>query len=382
MRIRSRFCADLLLVGFVAAFSLTPLQAQSTESSLKGAAIQQRLPKRLVADYTYGSKYAIPPYDIAQIPFHKLTHINYASIPWGPDGSLQIPSGFMNPELISRAHAAGVQVLLLTGGDFAAAENDPHVLDAVIANLQNFVTANDYDGLDIDWEFPQNATDEHFFNTLMTRLRAALPSPRYTLSIDVAPWNTPFYGVKQLREKINYFNLMVYDCAGPWTSVGHFNSPIFWDNRDPQPSECQPGGSDQQTIDMFLKLVPPLQINMGTPFYGYLYPDINQLFGACPTGSCSTTFAQTYGKNIKQLINQQGWTRHYDSVAMVPYLLKDDGSPGFITYDDADSTYVRVWYSDWTRGVGGTFMWALDEDYDGHSQDLLDAMYRATIKGK
>jgi hypothetical protein len=23
-------------------------------------------------------------------------------------------------------------------------------------------------------------------------------------------------------------------------------------------------------------------------------------------------------------------------------------------------------------------MWSLDEDYDGHSQDLLDAMYEAT----
>ena len=33
------------------------------------------------------------------------------------------------------------------------------------------------------------------------------------------------------------------------------------------------------------------------------------------------------------------------------------------------------------RGLGGTFMWALDQDYDGHSQDLLDAMYKAS-RGK
>lgn len=378
----SRIRANLVLVGLVATFALAPLQAQSTGSSPAAAPIRQRLPKRLVADYTSGSKYLNPPYDVAQIPFHKLTHINHAGVPWGPDGTLQVPSGFVEPDLISKAHAAGVQVLLLTGGDFAAAENDPKVLDAVVANLQRFVTENNYDGIDVDWEFPQNATDEHFFNKLMTRLRAVFPSPRYTLSLDVAPWNTPYYGVRQLREKVDYFNLMVYDCAGPWTSVGHFNSPIFWDHRDPQPAECQPGGSDQQTIDMFLKLVPPLQINIGTPFYGYLYPDINQLFGACPTGSCSSTTSVNYGPDVKQLINQQGWTRHYDPVAMVPYLLRNDGSPGFITYDDADSTYVRVWYSDWTRGAGGTFMWALDADYDGHSQDLLDAMYRATIQKK
>ena len=59
---------------------------------------------------------------------------------------------------------------------------------------------------------------------------------------------------------------------------------------------------------------------------------------------------------------------------------KTDGTDGYITYDDAVSTYLRVWYSDWKRGLGGTFMWSLDADYDGHSQDLLDAMYAATVR--
>jgi hypothetical protein len=26
-------------------------------------------------------------------------------------------------------------------------------------------------------------------------------------------------------------------------------------------------------------------------------------------------------------------------------------------------------------------MWSLDADYDGHSQDLLDAMYEASLSG-
>ena len=63
----------------------------------------------------------------------------------------------------------------------------------------------------------------------------------------------------------------------------------------------------------------------------------------------------------------------------VPYMLRQDGSPGYITYDDEFSTYYRVWYSVWQRELGGSFMWSLDADYDGHSQDLLDAMYSATV---
>ena len=62
-------------------------------------------------------------------------------------------------------------------------------------------------------------------------------------------------------------------------------------------------------------------------------------------------------------------------------MLKIDGRDGYITYDDPVSTYLRVSYSDWDRGMGGTFMWSLDADYDGHSQDLMDAMYSASLGG-
>jgi len=41
-----------------------------------------------------------------------------------------------------------------------------------------------------------------------------------------------------------------------------------------------------------------------------------------------------------------------------------------------------VWYADWQRGLGGTFMWSLDADYDGHSQDLMDAMYNASLSAR
>ena len=348
-----------------------------------------RLPKRIVADYTSGAKFLNPPYSVEQIPFRKLTHIIHAGIPWNSDGSLYIENGFVQADLIRKAHAHGVKVMLLTGGDFGAIEARPQVFATVLANLKAFVTENDYDGIDIDWEFPSNSTDRAFFVTLMTRLRETFPSPRYTLSADLAPGNREFYALNKLKTQVDFFNLMVYDCAGPWTSIGHLNSPIFWDKKDPLPDECEPGASDQQAAELYLKNVPAEQINLGTPFYGYYYTNAPGLFGACPNapftpdGFCDDAVqTMNYGPNIKQLINKQGWEQHYDPVALVPYLVRRDGSPGFITYDDAFSTYARVHYADWDLGLGGTFMWSLDADYDGHSQDLLNAMYQATIDGR
>ena len=348
-------------------------------------ALANHLPKRIVGDYGYWSKSQTPPYSHAQIPYKMLTHINHAGMSFKEDGALVVPDGFLEPELNDEAHAHGLKVLLLLGGNFTGLESSGAV-SVLVDNIAAFEEQYHYDGVDMDWEYPATTGDREFFVELMDKLRKS--NPGYTLSIDVAPWGGYGYDLKKLQLSTDYFNIMMYDCAGPWTAHGQLNSPIFWDHHDPAPYECQPGGSAQEAADIFLKAVPPLQLNMGTPFYGYFYTNINQLFGLCPNaaytadGECDNTVRTlNYGTGIKQKIDRDGWYTTYDSIAYVPYMLRTDGDNGYITYDDAFSTAFRVWYSDWDRGLGGTFMWSLDADYDGHSQDLLGAMYTATVTG-
>jgi chitinase len=374
MRLRSWF----LLLGCVT-------MAASIQNAPAQDALPNHLPKRIVADYGYWSKYQTPPYSHAQIPYQMLTHINHAGPSFDASGTLSIPDGFIEPELNEEAHARGVKVLLLLGGDFNGLETSG-ALQTLVDNIKAFEKEYHYDGVDMDWEYPATTQDRKFFVTLMEALRKS--NPDYTLSIDVAPWGGYGYDLKYLQLSTDYFNVMMYDCAGPWTAHGQLNSPIFWDPHDPAPYECQPGGSAQEAANIFLKGLPASQINMGTPFYGYHYTNINQLFGLCPNAAytadeeCDNTVKTVnYGPDVKHRINKEGWYTQYDPIAYVPYMLKKNGDDGYITYDDAFSTYFRVWYSDWDRGLGGTFMWSLDADYDGHSQDLMNAMYAATVTG-
>ena len=112
------------------------------------------------------------------------------------------------------------------------APTNPEVLKPLVANLKKFVEDHQYDGLDLDWEYPTTDADTAELLTFMTALRKALPSPRYLLSIDAAPWTEPSYDVPHLKKVIDWFNIMTYDCAGPWTAHAQLNSPIFWDSRN------------------------------------------------------------------------------------------------------------------------------------------------------
>ena len=363
------------------------LSASAAAFILAGLAHGQGLQgKRLVGDYGYWSRTQTPPYSSAQIPFRKLTHINHDGVTFNADGSLTVPKGFLEPELLLKAHAAGVKVLLLLSGDFTALEALPNagstssILAILLQNLQAFITSNCYDGLDIDWEYPSTSADVQAFHDLMAGLRQTFPSPTYQLSADVPPWggSYDFSGVEPI---LDFFNVMMYDCAGPWTDDGQLNSAIFLDPRNPQFYECNPGGSVAEATDIFLSEVniPPAKLNMGTPFYGYLYTNVTELYGPCNPCNGQTVLSAAYGTFLKQRINQNGWQTFYDMYSLVPYMLRTDGQPGYITYDDTFSTYTRIWYSVWQRGLGGSFMWSIDQDYDGHSQDLLVAMYQATL---
>lgn len=382
MKPHPRFFAGLalcLLGSLILALGARPARAQTVGGD-RELDPHQPLPKRLVADYGYWSRSNNPPYTSAQIPFSKITQVNHAgvSVSNKADGTLVVPHGFLEPRLLTRAHAAGVRVLLLVGGDptvFSTIAASSTLRETLAANLSSFITEKGYDGVDIDWEYP-NAPDRDHLVKLMGDIRHLLPSPRYVISLDVPPWGGPGWGFPQLQRTVDAFNIMTYDYAGPWTDDGQINSPIFPDPKNPDPQ-----GSVKQALDALLKHLPASQISIGSPFYGYWYKNVKKLWGACKPCDDTTVLYEPYAPFMKDRVNQRGWVEYYEMVSGAPYLLRADGKRGFITFDDPASTYLRTWYSVWYRGVGGMFIWSVDQDYDGHAQELLDAMYDAIVEG-
>jgi chitinase len=187
---------------------------------------------------------------------------------------------------------------------------------------------------------------------------------------------------------------MTYDFHGPWTNHAGHNSPLILSPYDPGQE-----GSLRTSMDLFeyRYKVPLEKLNIGTAFYGYEFDTAKALWATCGHGCSTQTYSWNYGTYIKQRVNALGWLRHYDPIAEEPYLLRGMTSPifesvedlpvwnvaaGFITYDDPASTARKVKYVIGDRDLGGVFMWDLSADYDGSSQDLLDAMYGEFVKVK
>jgi chitinase len=347
------------------------LCAQASNSSIAN-------PKRLVAYYLYQDQTRVPGYTANQIPFKKLTHLIHVATVVDPSGSgaIQISPNAIEPRLILKAHSDRVSVLVCVQGSAAAFSKvaaDSEARARFAKDLKEFLLKYGYDGVDIDWEVPQGQADVANDVLLMQALRDALPAPRYLLSMATPsePGHWGEYDFAHLTPIVDFYNVMTYDFHGPWTNHAGHNSPLFSNENDPGHD-----GSIDDSVNLYLnKLgVPPEKINLGTAFYGYEFP-VGQLHGSC---NCEkSTSSRDYGTYIKPRIGKDGWVESLDPVAMAPYLVRTNSAPGFITYDDPDSTARKVVYALEVRNLGGVFMWELSEDYDGKKQDLFDCMYRA-----
>jgi chitinase len=365
----------LASVLFCLTLSALPVSAQRAPSQAK----------RLLGYYTAWSKYNTPPYAADQIPYSKLTHIAHAFVllTAKADGTIEIPSGTIEPALIQKAHAAGVKVLIsIGGGDGIQGPRFNHMAasetsrQAFVQNVRRFLIKYGYDGVDVDWEVP-NAPDRANCTTLMQELRNGLPSP-WLISMatpsDPRSWGQGF-DIPALAPLLDFINVMTYDFYGTWSSSTGHVSPLLQDPADPDQA-----GSVKTSMDLYANQfgVPLARLNIGTPFYGYEFDGTDQLWAQCSTCVNSSWSFVPY---IKNLVNKQGWTRNFDNSARAPYLtnpsIQGTNVPGFITYDDEISTARKTRYVIQQRGFGGVFMWELSGDYDGQGQDLLRAMYEA-----
>lgn len=310
------------------------------------------------------------------IPFENVTHLAHAFI-W-PDtaGNLQYESYFLPSNPSVAAHAAGVKVLVAIGG-YTRSTAFPTVAASATAranfiqNVTQFVLANGYDGVDLDWEFPQNSTDRGNLNTLVRELRQHWQANGHDLLLTMAVNPNPYYGqwidFATLSAYVDWFGAMTYDYHGGWSAHTGHNAPLWSDARDPDAA-----GSVHSSIAGYLMGQRGLsgdKIVAGIPFYGRVF-----------NGATAPYSGYTWVSDIayRDVLARSGDQALWDATAAVPYRSNTTANQ-FITYDDEQSVTLKARYA-LDQQLRGAMIWEISHDRLGNGTHPLLAAVAAELR--
>ena len=190
------------------------------------------------------------------IEFDKLTQVNFSFAFPGSTGNVRIAESGKLEALVELAHAKNVKVYLAVGGwDIGDGGGNDQAFEAMAKdakNRQRFVSSllfqiKDYnlDGIDIDWEYPD---DQESFLLLMTELYPALKAKGKGLSVAAAGEGVHGDGINaESFQYMDYLNIMAYDGPTPHSSYEYAVKCLdYWSGRG-----C-----------------PKEKLILGLPFYG------------------------------------------------------------------------------------------------------------------
>uniref|UniRef100_A0A6P7GU94 Probable chitinase 10 n=1 Tax=Diabrotica virgifera virgifera TaxID=50390 RepID=A0A6P7GU94_DIAVI len=242
-------------------------------------------------------------FDVSDIDPHLCTHVNFAFVELYEDGSLYIVDpwesndrnnggyyeGFKQLKNLKNTNP-GLKILLSLGGwnegskNFSIVAADQSKRERLARECLALIEEYDYDGIDIDWEYPtlregSHPSDKVKYTSVIfiiinegygINTRFLHPWPKlsclYFLNLFVEPYTIP--ELVEFRY-LDMINVMAYDYHGAFDNlVGHV-SPLHASSKD-----YQHGRNATYTVvsmaDQYwlYKNADPSKINLGLPTYG------------------------------------------------------------------------------------------------------------------
>ena len=154
--------------------------------------------------------------------------------------------------------------------------NDPEHRKRFVKTAVEFLTTFDFDGLDMDWEYPANRLgkpyDQQNYITLLRELKEAFEPHGFLLTAALSPGKPTIdsaYGklVPQLNELLDWANVMTYDYHGGWEDILGHNAPLY--RRPDEQDDIHKWFTVNYTVHYYLELgLKKENMVMGVPFYG------------------------------------------------------------------------------------------------------------------
>ncbi|XP_029640998.1 chitinase-3-like protein 1 [Octopus sinensis] len=271
-------------------------------------------------------------------------------------------------------------VTLLSVGGEAAENRHFEMVSATVENRTKFtdniityVRRYNFDGIDIDWEYPNSFT-RHNFTLLLKTLRDSIEkevekSKRNKLVLSAAVGVgkqriTNGYEVDKVSKYVDFLNVMAYDFHGSWNKITGFKSPLYARKND---LRYEKELSQEWSIEYWIKLgAPKNKLVLGMTAAGNTYTLKNATkhgLGA-PVEKAGEKGPYTKQEGflsyyeICNKLNKDNYTYEWDDIQTVPFAYKGDQWIGF---DDYRSIQLKTkWLI--SQQLAGAMLWSLDLD--------------------
>ncbi len=319
---------------------------------------------------------AMPP---AQVDFSALTHIIYfhtdvdvnvapyflpvvsaaesTRIEWSnsSQGCARTSGESYQAELLRRGHAANVKVLLCVGGIYGAGAtrmgqiaSDSVKTQTWANSLIAYLIRKGFDGIDLDWEFPQNQTDYMRMLRILRRGLDSMPARGVFTAAVYGDANSSAYDYPNLKYYLDQVNCMTYDMWNNQNTVW-LNSPLGKAAGSPSAWRTWRASS---ALSWAKKGVPKNILANGIPFYSWKFTGVTAL-GQPLAGYNYGEFSDAANALAG------GGTYHWDDSAKAPWVtITNGGVNTLITYDDTNSVKYKVQRTK-DDGIGGVMIYGL-----------------------
>lgn len=262
---------------------------------------------------------------------------------------------------------------------------DPSKRKMFIESSIKLLKAHDFDGLDLDWEYPtqRGGKPEDYENyiTLLSELSTALHAEGMLLTAAVSAGKGTIdaaYNIPAMVTHLDIINLMTYDMHGAWDHYTHHQSPLY---AHPDDTGDNLFFNVDYAVHYWLDNgAPKDKLVVGMPLYGRCWSldsdaDTGFYAPASQPGNPGPWTGSPGFMGYNEICSEQmtqSWTVVNDPAMHEPYAYYLPNHRLWCSYEDVDSVTIKAQYAK-DLGLAGCMVWSVEtDDFKGvcHGQDF------------